>query len=234
MSAYALVLSDQMYELYYNFKHGKNTDPRKTERLLNLLQEPVLTNTSQLERLNINDKGLISTLGSNGFINQTLKELSKLTLYKIILSEEKNLYPYVNIAKDSVRTSFTMTFMPTESREKAHSFIKAQLKNANSIFLYDKYFTDNWNDTELFFTKLMPKKSVNVFYVQGQLAQNHIARLKNICKQWTFKIDNKNISYANLHDRYLIIDSELEIVLTSGFSYLFSHDKECTVIFRKI
>jgi len=37
-----------------------------------------------------------------------------------------------------------------------------------------------------------------------------------------------------LHDRYLIIDGKIEIILTSGIDYLFSDDKECTMIVRKV
>ena len=43
-------------------------------------------------------------------------------------------------------------------------------------------------------------------------------------------------SYGTMHDRYLIIEyptHSYEIILSSGFEYLFSDKKEITCVFRK-
>lgn len=40
--------------------------------------------------------------------------------------------------------------------------------------------------------------------------------------------------YRGMHDRYLVIDGEVEIILTSGIDYLFDDEKECTIIVRKL
>lgn len=40
--------------------------------------------------------------------------------------------------------------------------------------------------------------------------------------------------YRHHHDRYLLIDRQMEIVVTSGIDYLFDNDKECTLIFRPL
>jgi len=234
MPNYAMVLSDSLYALYHGFRHGQETDSQQMERLLNLLQVPVLTNVAQLRRLDIDNAALVARLASSGMIGGTLEELSEQTFFKIILSEDKNNYPFVSIAEDVVRSSFAMTFMPGQSRQKAHEFIKAQLRNASRIFVYDRYFDQNWSNSRRFFSELMPARSIHVYYPEDHLSQERISELKRICSSWSFAKDQTNQTYRKLHDRYLLIDSDLEIILTSGFDNLFDSRAECTVLFRKL
>lgn len=234
MPNYAMVLSDSLYALYHGFRHGQGSECHQTEQLLNLLQVPVLTNVNQLKRLDIDNKALVSQLTSAGKIGQTLEELSEQTFFKIILSEDKNNYPFVSIAEDVVRSSFAMTFMPGQSRQKAHEFIKAQLRNASRIFVYDRYFDQNWSNSRRFFSELMPARSIHVYYPEDHLSQERISELKKVCSSWSFAKDQANQTYRKLHDRYLLIDSDLEIILTSGFDNLFDSRAECTVLFRKL
>jgi hypothetical protein len=63
-------------------------------------------------------------------------------------------------------------------------------------------------------------------------SQTQITLFKNICKDWIIKEDRRN-TYKNYHDRYLLIDNQIEIILTSGFDYLFDENKEFTYIVRK-
>lgn len=49
-------------------------------------------------------------------------------------------------------------------------------------------------------------------------------------------VKHKLHSYTNMHDRYLIIEYPsytYEVILSSGFEYLFSDAKEITCVFRK-
>jgi hypothetical protein len=50
---------------------------------------------------------------------------------------------------------------------------------------------------------------------------------------WTVKT-NTSPRYQNAHDRYLLIDGKMEVVITSGVDYLFDTDKECTLLVRKV
>lgn len=234
MPNYAMVLSDSLYTLYNDFRHGQSRDDRRTEQLLNLLQVPVLTNVSQLTRLKINNKELLSQLLGAGKIDQTLEELSEQTFFKIILNEGKSNYPFVNIAEDVIRNSFAMTFLPGENRKKAHDFIKAQLRNADRIFIYDKYFAQNRLTARSFFSELMPIKNIKVYYTEEHLTPKLISELKEICPDCSFAKDLANTAYRKLHDRYLLIDSDLEVILTSGFDNLFDSRAECTLLFRKL
>jgi hypothetical protein len=43
-----------------------------------------------------------------------------------------------------------------------------------------------------------------------------------------------NPRYRKAHDRYVMIDSKMEVVITSGIDYLFDTNKECTLLVRKI
>ena len=67
---------------------------------------------------------------------------------------------------------------------------------------------------------------------EWNLSETRIKLLKNICKDWIIKEDKRN-TYKNYHDRYLLIDDKIEIILTSGFDYLFDENKEFTYIVRK-
>ncbi|KAF1082707.1 MAG: hypothetical protein GQF41_0474 [Candidatus Rifleibacterium amylolyticum] len=234
MSNYAMVLSDSLYRELHDFKHGNTVDTGKIENLLNLLQMPVLTSVEQLKRLNIDNSPLRAGLASSGWISQTVEELAVHTLYKIVLNETDERYPFVNIFKDRVKSSFSMTFFPGENRQKAIKYIQAQLKQAGHIFVYDKYLDDNWSNTKKFFNDLVPRKKLNVYYTDEQLSRTHISELKGMCNEWYFAADRLNSAYRNLHDRYLLIDSRLEIILTSGFDNLFDLRTECTMVFRQL
>lgn len=231
---FAMVLSDSLYTIWHNFMHGKNFGAGKTEKLLNLLQVPVLTNVNQLKRVGVNNPPLEAALASSGFTGQSLEELVKKTLFKIILSEKEDTYPYVNIFRDDVRSSFTMSFMPGIERKKGIDYLRAQLESAKSVFIYDKYLSANWQNTKKFFTELVPKRAITVFYSQNQLVGQKISELKQICDKWNFAQDRTNTDYRDLHDRYLLVDSCLEVILTSGFDNLFDHRSECTIVFRKL
>lgn len=233
MQNYAMVLSDSLYRELHDFKHGNPVDTGKIENL-NLLQMPVLTSVEQLKRLNIDNSPLRAGLASSGWISQTVEELAVHTFYKIVLNETDERYPFVNIFRDRLRSSFSMTFFPGEDRQKAIEYMRAQLKQADHIFVYDKYLGDNWCNTKKFFRDLVPRKRLRVFYTDGQLSQTHISELRLMCNEWNFAADRLNPDYRHLHDRYLLIDSRLEIILTSGFDNLFDSRAECTVLFRKL
>ena len=43
-----------------------------------------------------------------------------------------------------------------------------------------------------------------------------------------------NLNNKNTHDRYIMIDNNIEIILTSGIDYLFDTSKDFTYIIREI
>ncbi|MFK5970661.1 MAG: hypothetical protein QM487_11155, partial [Candidatus Marithrix sp.] len=82
--------------------------------------------------------------------------------------------------------------------------------------------------------KIFPEKKLTIIFYKNknkQPSQKKISELTNRCKGWTVKEDTK-CTYDDCHDRYLLIDNQIEIILTSGFDYLFDKDKDFTYIVR--
>ncbi len=124
--------------------------------------------------------------------------------------------------------NFTATYGKNESREKTIKHIKALCRKAKYIFIYDRYMTEKVIQKIPHF---VPKNKLNIIYKEGQLSQTQISRLKKECKNWKIQPDSKN-TYDDYHDRYLLIDNNIEIILTSGFDYLFDKNKDFTYIVR--
>lgn len=228
---FAIVLSDDLLKEYYKFKHNGSYDNESIQNLFNYYKSPHITNISQLKRIDIEDSALFSQLLQSNLTQQTLVDLCDKTTFKVILNQEKSNYPYVSILGDTLENNYTSTYK-NSSRVKAQEHIEALMKNANNIFIYDKYFENNWNQTRKFFENLVPKKRLTIFYKENHF-QNKKTEIKNICQEWTLKVDNLQTQHRYLHDRYLIIDNKIEIILTSGFDYLFDESKDFTYIVRE-
>jgi hypothetical protein len=225
---YTIVLSDELLKAYYNFKNAKDVDQNIITNLLKYYSRH-LTNIAQLKRIAIDvDDSFKKNLLRKGYINQTLEELCEKTIYKFILNTEKNDYPYININADKIERNFTATYGKNESRDKTIKHIKALCKNAKYIFIYDKYMNDKVIQK---ISQILPQKKLNLIYKEGQLSQTQISRLKKECKEWKIQQDSKN-TYHDYHDRYLLIDNQIEMILTSGFDYLFDEKKDFTYIVR--
>lgn len=225
---YKIVLSDELLKEFYKFKRSADFNKKIIEKLFNYYTGGELTNTAQLQRIKLNDTRLASTLAKAGYKTQTLEELCEKTKYKLILNTERNDYPYININADRIERNFTATYNKNESREKTIKHIKALCRNAKYIFIYDKHMNDKVIQK---ISKILPQKKLNIIYKDGQLSQIQISNLKKECKDWKIQQDSKNI-YNNYHDRYLLIDNNIEIILTSGFDYLFDENKDFTYIVR--
>jgi hypothetical protein len=232
--SYQLVLCDDLYQEYHNFRNGISFDKAKIQKLLFLYKPPHLTNIGQLTRLNLvqHDASLSAQLISSGFNNQNLEALSKDTFYKIVLSSvDTNTYSGAFSLSSKLQNNYTFTYKIGEPRTEALEYIKILLSNSAALFIYDFYFADNWRSNINFFQTLMPHRAgINIFH-NGHL-DRIITPIKRIFN-WNIQPDRTNSYYNNLHDRYLIIDNKIEIILTSGFSYLFDTDKEITVIVRE-
>ena len=235
---YTIVLSDELLKAYYYFK---NSQPVKQDTIVNLFKYYIsghLTNYKQLKNIGIEDDSLEQQLVQDGYINQTLEELCEKTIYKFILNTERDDYPYININSDKIERNFTATYGRNENRNKTIDHIKALCKNAKFIVIYDKYMKDA---VVKGIAKILPRKKLKIIYKNGQLSDTQITILKNICKVWTKGCikskgwtmqEDTNHTYDNYHDRYLLIDNQIEVILTSGFDYLFDENKDFTYIVR--
>ncbi len=113
--------------------------------------------------------------------------------------------------------------------------IKAFCQDANTILIFDKYLSlkNNQERTIQFFKELMPCKKLTIFYDRDHLNQEIKTKIKKICKEWRLIEDTKS-GLKNSHDRYLIIDNQIEIILSSGFSNLFDIRSDISCLIRKI
>lgn len=227
----SLVLSDELLDEYLKFKDNSEYDKDIIEKLLHYYKPVYITNISQYERINHEIKpDLKKALSSNRLTNQSLEELASKTKYKIILSANRSDFPYVNINNDNIENNFTGTFLRSEPRLKAIEHIKSLCNDAKkSILVYDKYFYNKEDNADMLI-KLLPLKKIEITYQRNSFSEQQINKLKSKCADWTFKDNN----FTDNHDRYLIIDDNVEIILTSGFSYLNDFTKEITYIVRLI
>ena len=227
MGNYSFVLSDELQKEYCNFKEGQGCDRNLIENLLHYYKPSILTNTSQLRRIGKKiSPQLETTLRRSGFTTQTLEDLAQKTVYKIILCTDKDHYPYVNINGDIIENNLTACFFKRESRQKAIEHISALCRKAGTICIYDKYSFQSTENIELL-KLLFPMKELSIVYDSQYL---NVDMLRTHCEKWTF-IDRTLPEY---HDRYLVLDDKLEIILTSGFDYLVKTEKEFTYIVRPV
>jgi hypothetical protein len=231
---YKIVLSDELLKEFYKFKRSSDFDKNLIEKLFNYYTAGELTNAAQLERIGINDTRLLFNLSKANpkYRNKTLEELCEETIYKFILNTERDDYPYININSDRIERNFTATYGKNESRDKTIKHIKALCQNAQNILIYDVNLQKYKDNIITKIAGILPKKQLTIINKDGQLSQTQIKLLKNLCEDWRIKKDRKN-TYYDYHDRYLLIDNQIEIILTSGFDYLFDENKEFTYIVRK-
>ena len=212
MRNYYLVLEDDLLKLFYEFKSGQcNLDIALLFKLLNFYKKHI-TNVEQLKRIGINNTALQRQLAQQGYINESLEYLAQKTKLKIILSKEKNNYPYVNINGDIFESNFTATYERQTDRSKAVEHILALVKEGNKIEIYDKYLLsnngdnlnfDNNHSSIKFLEKLINSMNSNVkleiYCKNDQEGQQRISYLQN-----TFS-DRIAFHHNNLrdHDRYI-------------------------------
>ena len=235
MGDFSIVLDDDLYGQWHNFIRSKNYDRQIVERLLHLCKPPILTNVAQLKRLGIDDSALKTRLAKDHLISQSLEELSEKTLYKMVLSSDKDIFPFVNIFTGKFNSYYTMTFAPGEDRSRLHSHLRGLFEKTSYVLLHDVYLADQWKSSVSFF-KLFPRKKLSFFLsysTNKKLKIEQIREVKSICNSWTIKKDGRD-RYGYFHDRYVLLDDKLEILITSGIDYVFDDSKECTVVFRSL
>jgi len=229
MREYSLVLSDELLAIYFDFKQDKVKNTKLVERFFSYYHAPHLTNVEQLRRIEYREPSLLQALAAQGLISQSLEKLAEQTRYKLILNTEKSYFPYVNVLKDSIEKNFSLIFRVGENRDKAIQLITALCANAKFILIFDNYFCDNWQDTQYFFKQILPKKNLTLLHEDHLTSK--ISDIKNIYAGWKIKPDSRH-TFSKSHDRYLLIDNQIEIVLSSGFQYLFAMDKDLTCLIR--
>lgn len=227
---YSVAMNDNLYLAFHAFKHGQKHYKRLIEKLLHLYKPPHITNAAQLDRLGIEDNPLKMQLLQNNLSNQSLTELGLKTEYKVLLADTDGDFPQVNVYGNQLANNYTITCKSGQSRSRAIAHIEALLSDAVNVLIYDRYIMDNWQECKRIF-KFFPRKKLTI-EIAHRLNQQYITELKGLCSDWKVKADQRQV-YRELHDRYLLINRKMEIILSSGIYYLFDDTRECTLIFRK-
>lgn len=181
------------------------------------------------------NKIVLQSFALSGFsIDKTLEELAKQTKLKVILSKDKSYFPYINIYNDKIENNLSATFKNNIPRDKAKNHLRALCENATNILICDKYIKNNFDNFKNFINECLPNKQINLFFTFG-LDNARKSEIKTINNKYLIKNDrNNNYPTPSTHDRYILIDQKIEIILTSGIDYLYNTTKDFTYIIRVI
>lgn len=247
---YKVVLSDKLYSIY---KRASLSVPLSTkekkayEALIGNVELDILTNLAQLERCR-ETHGLPdeiykdlhpALLNAGDLCHLPLEELSKRTLFKFIItqSSENVSPPYFNLKEHHVKRNYNISKLHGEDRSPLQRYLSTILQDAKKIFIHDKYFSKTQDNKKLF--DLLPDEHINILYVENAERENgpFIEAGCSVNYKWTVtKCDTTQHEFnrfARSHDRYLIINDNVEITLTSGFSYIWNDEKEISCIIKE-
>lgn len=232
MAKFSFALSDKLCKEYMLFKQHGDYDKSLISKLLRYYNGiEFIYNNDQLKRVNITvDDTLSITLKKAGLDKKDIEELSAKTEFQLILTDDKSEYPYVNIYSDNIETCLTGCFYQKENRNKAIEHIKSLCKRANKITIYDKFISENSN--YLLLKDIIPNKAIEVSYVNNHLDDKCLKDLESTLNECIFK-EIKDTDTQH-HDRYIIINDKLEIILSSGFEHLKGDKKEIIYIVRNV
>ncbi len=225
MNKYFLVLDDNLIKLYHDFKRGVDLNTKELAGFLRYYRPMHKTNLSQLLRCNIRDTALLSALAADVDKDKSLEDLCNLTIFKYILTTERKLQPYLNIFSDYFTTEIVYSFNKGDERSPFLEHLKRLCQDAKYIFITDKYLNEGL--ARKLIDYLPENISIHLTYKSLELG----SKLKKDFPKIGFK-DNKHPTYAKLHDRYIRIENDIEIIITSGIDNLFDTTKDCTVIIR--
>ncbi len=241
-----VVLDDALYKEYNAYKSSnlQNAVPYSQDKIARILKfsgGDILTNYAQYDRIVVQkDKNKQTALLKDSNKNKTLEELAKDTAYKIILTDDKNKkkYPYVNIDDDEIDMVLGGFIMRGKSRSKAIEHIKNLCTDARSVMVYDNFFSwtpEKTKNNVKILTDILPKnRKLEVIYHKdpkngAHFSEECIKLINSEAPKWT--ILDRNL--PDHHDRYIIVNETIQIIITSGFDHINNSNKEISYIVRK-
>lgn len=252
-----VVLDDQLFVEYFRFKKGLSEDQLLLQNLLSNLKMPFITEPCQTlrcyksldtreQKQEIFSPELLHAILSRGSQSVlSLEELALKTKYHLILTTDKSkeTFPYLNINNPKIELNYTSTIAISQPRTKLREQIKALCSDATKIIICDNYFFSEWDNptkcTELLFDDLLPRKELIIEFVQygTKISRNRKPLIESKCNTWKVTgYGGTNYSKSN-HDRFLVIEKpsqSIEIMLSSGFLYLWQHSRELTAVFKEV
>ena len=240
---YSFVLEDDLFAEYHRFMNPGSPSPYHSNTIKKLLAyhtKPFLFNKEQLDRCSIPcDRNLEITLRKNRLNGLELDELYKKTFYHGILSNDKDEYPYINInnTNEKIISSISGSYYARENREKAKSHIRSLCSSAKKIIVYDRYLTSSPEDiaVETLADLLPQNEHVTIILHNTAIGTSYnptIAKdkLKLHYNNWTIDNSTTSLRINSHHDRYIIIDDSMEIILSSGLTNLGDDQKDFTYL----
>ncbi|WP_321249320.1 hypothetical protein [Campylobacter sp.] len=226
MGAFVMRLSDKLALEYLKFRNQCEFDLRCIGALLRYFKGEFIFTKEQLSYASKE----IASFDMSRF----LPLLDKIPKFRLILCDDNDKFPNVNIFSDRIENNLSATFKKDDPRDKAIEHFKALFKDAKSIFIYDNYLYENHNLASL--EKFIEECKIQCNIYLDRNTYNKIKTNKNLSpKIKKIAIDKAhNLNNKNTHDRYIMIDNNIEIILTSGIDYLFDTSKDFTYIIREI
>lgn len=190
-------------------------------------------NTAQLERIHANyDETSKSRLKRAGLSNQTIEELAQKTFFRGVLSSTKTTYPYIKIGgDDEIVPSMGGSFHDT--RDKAIKHLKALCSDAKTIVIWDQYLHNDESINGL--KQILPRVNGIKIIIHDQDCRAYqyadaLSKVRRIHDGW--QVVTRNLNAGDHHDRYIILDDDQEIIITSGLDHLAINNKEITYIVK--
>ncbi len=215
-----VVLSDRLFAEYQKYKRGDRFDKQLVSRMFRFfMSEAPVTNIAQYERTGFAlEIGTKKALANNGLKQQSLVDLAQdNSLYKVILCDDSSDFPYINVTDPSEKfeVNMSISYEDAEPRIKAIEHLKSLCAKAKRITVYDKFFTASYQDNVSLLSQVLPRHPL-VIVIACDVTDSEMADIQGIHGEWVVQ----KSSHRAFHDRYLLIDSSLEIVLSSGFDHL--------------
>lgn len=228
-SKYGMALDHSLFVEYWKFKRGEGYNHPLVNKILSYYHNEFITNVGQFEHNNVQiDKRLQNVLEKNGLKRQNLLELSAMTTYKIILTEDRTNFPFVNIDEGKFSPALSNFYEGETERNAAREYMKNICQGAKrSILLYDRYI-NSVDDLDNLLNYILPNTKIRFI---STINDEHKSVLKNTHDRLI--IEGLGGTQPH-HDRYLIIDDSIEVVLTSGFEYLQSQKRELSLVIRPL
>lgn len=243
--SHGCVLDDGLLKEFWAFQRGHSYNADVVEKILRLYHPPYLTCNRQLVSCGIDDDSLMQGLMADGWVNQTLEELSQKTLYKVVLTDQasdpsKGYFSIADGGSNKLGKYYSLTAKKGEPRTHLHDYLRKLLSDAKTVEVCDYYFDSKFSLTKELFCHF-PSTKVNVFFSKQEttkaasLNPANLSQLKTNYSNIAFPRNTKQ-TYQGLHDRYLLINNKIEVIITSGIDHLFDPHltKECTIIVRQV
>lgn len=236
-----VVLCDDLFKQYHAFRRGKvgSYQDNTIKKLLKFYRSGFVSNIAQYERCGVPlDNQMKQKLYRNNMRQQSIVELANThTLYKIVLSVKSCGFPYVNILSDDEKIDMSVTgsFNLREDRHVAIEHIAAICGNAREIILFDEYINNSKEKENIkdVLDKILPTSHEVSVRCYSPLS----SEIKNYLNQKSPNRTFDALSVPNAqdyHDRYIVVDNKLEILLSSGLDHLARTISDLTYVVRPI